>query len=207
MSDLGAILHVKKDGTQYDAHAYTTEDECPSPNLKIKTKDGTQAYVKLTDNGSGDVPLRVKPKSSTTYQVIASAVPTGQWQLAGTYKILPLSSYSENGIYYSDTNLSTVTFTVPAGVKVLKVGIGGTISYVGVTPQKKYNLYLSLKNATGMYKAVSHVYSKYEETYTHNGTTYAYKYVSYAYTSGVYSPVTFSWSPEINKQTPTVTDY
>ena len=38
MSDLGAIFHVKKAGVQYDAHAYTTTDECPEPNLKIKFK-------------------------------------------------------------------------------------------------------------------------------------------------------------------------
>ena len=38
MSDLGAIFHVKKDGVQYDAHAYTTLDECPEPNLKLTYK-------------------------------------------------------------------------------------------------------------------------------------------------------------------------
>ena len=67
MSDLGAIFHVKKNGTQYDAHAYTTLDECPYPNLKIKF-NGQQAYVKLENSGSGDVPCYVKI-SAGTYQV------------------------------------------------------------------------------------------------------------------------------------------
>lgn len=77
MSDLGAIFHVKKDGTQYDAHAYTTTDECPEPNLKIKF-NGSAAYIKLEAKGSGDVPCYVKLKSeSTMYQVRKEAVPTG----------------------------------------------------------------------------------------------------------------------------------
>lgn len=59
MSDLGAIFHVKKAGVQYDAHAYTTIDECPYPNLKIKFK-GQQGYVKLENKGEGDVPCYVK---------------------------------------------------------------------------------------------------------------------------------------------------
>lgn len=69
MSDLGAIFHVKKYGVQYDAHAYTTLDECPEPNLKLTYK-GQQAYVKLVAKWSGDVPCYVKPKSgNTVYQV------------------------------------------------------------------------------------------------------------------------------------------
>lgn len=69
MSDLGAIFHVKKDGVQYDAHAYTTLDECPEPNLKLMYK-GQQGYVKLVAKGSGDVPCYVKTKSgNTVYQV------------------------------------------------------------------------------------------------------------------------------------------
>lgn len=68
MSDLGAIFHVKKDGVQYDAHAYTTLDECPEPNLKINFK-GQPAYVKLENKGEGDVPCYVKTKAGGLYQV------------------------------------------------------------------------------------------------------------------------------------------
>ena len=73
MSDLGAIFHVKKDGVQYDAHAYTTLDECPEPNLKLMYK-GQQAYVKLAVKGSGDVPCYVRTKTGKLYQVLATTV-------------------------------------------------------------------------------------------------------------------------------------
>lgn len=73
MSDLGAIFHVKKDGVQYDAHAYTTLDECPEPNLKLMYK-GQQAYVKLAAKGSGDVPCYVRTKAGGLYQVLATTV-------------------------------------------------------------------------------------------------------------------------------------
>lgn len=204
MSDLGAIFHVKKDGTQYDAHAYTTTDECPTPNLKIKTKDGTQAYVKLTDNGSGDVPLRVKPKSgSTTYQVIANAVPTGSktWttynsiQLGSTYKV-------ENYVYINKTMTNTILFTVPAGVKVLQIVMGANYAYVGVTPNKTYELGVShLGSRTS---SLYHILER--GTYVIQSNTYYLKCVRW---NGISSSVvpTISWSPEINKQTPTVTDY
>lgn len=97
MSDLGAIFHVKKDGTQYDAHAYTTTDECPEPNLKIKF-NGSAAYIKLEAKGSGDVPCYVKLKSeSTMYQVRKEAVPTGEYNMLRN---------------------ETYTLKVPAGVKL-----------------------------------------------------------------------------------------
>lgn len=73
MSDLGTIFHVKKDEAQYDAHAYTTLDECPEPNLKLMFK-GQQAYVKLENKGEGDVPCYVKTKAGGLYQVKKEAV-------------------------------------------------------------------------------------------------------------------------------------
>lgn len=77
MSDLGAIFHVKKNGIQYDAHAYTTLDECPEPNLKLMYK-GQQAYVKLEAKGSGDVPCYVRTKAVGLYQVKKEAVRNNQ---------------------------------------------------------------------------------------------------------------------------------
>ena len=77
MSDLGAIFHVKKNGVQYDAHAYTTTDECPFPNLKIKFR-GQQAYVKMEHGkGNGDVPCYVKTKEGVICQVRKEAIPSG----------------------------------------------------------------------------------------------------------------------------------
>lgn len=68
MSDLGAIFHVKKAGVQYDAHAYTTINECPEPNIKIKFR-GQQAYIKLEPRGRGDVPCYVKMRGGNVFQV------------------------------------------------------------------------------------------------------------------------------------------
>ena len=73
MSDLGAIFHVKKDGVQYDAHAYTTLGECPEPNLKVMYR-GQNAYVKLANKGEGDVPCYVKTKAGGLYQVLSTTV-------------------------------------------------------------------------------------------------------------------------------------
>ena len=193
MSDLGAIFHVKKDGTQYDAHAYTTTDECPSPNLQIKTKDGTQAYVKLTDNGSGDVPLRVKPKSSgTTYQVKTVAIPTGSVTIPHTslgdqnFKKTDANAY--NSLMALVTNY--VTFTVPSGITVVQLTGESDTTYIGVTPKKTYSVAYADWTKTirlGRY----HYYSTFSKTPCGWGNKYT----------------TISWSPEINAQTPSVTDY
>lgn len=123
MSDLGAIFHVKKSGTQYDAHAYTTTDECPEPNLKIKFK-GSLAYIKLEAKGSGDVPCYVQPKSgSTVYQVKKEyvSVPTG-------YTII-------NGYGH---------FTVPSGVHVIKINSAAGYVYVGVTPNSTHYIDINI---------------------------------------------------------------
>ncbi len=178
MSDLGAIFHVKKDGVQYDAHAYTTLDECPEPNLKLTYK-GQQGYVKLEAKGDGDVPCYVKPKSgSTVYQVKKEAVPTGS-------------------IYFGEGN---ITFTVPSGIKVIKVvsppadymGYEVTPSYVGVTPNSVHKLYWNRLHGENFdefrIKCKSH-----NKLWGENGD-YGYR-------------ATLSWSPEINKKTPTIKDY
>ena len=117
MSDLGAIFHVKKAGVQYDAHAYTTTDECPEPNLKVMYK-GQQGYVKLEAKGEGDVPCYVKTKAGNTYQVKKEAVaPTGSTIIDG----------------YG-------TFTVPSGVHVIKINCAAGIVYVGVTPNTTHKI-------------------------------------------------------------------
>lgn len=109
MSDLGAIFHVKKDGVQYDAHAYTTLDECPEPNLKIKY-NGQQGYVKLGNKGEGDVPCYVKVTSGTVYQVKKQAIPTGSMTVTSTgdYSvpngINRIKVTTSNGTWYFDVS-------------------------------------------------------------------------------------------------------
>ena len=170
MSDLGAIFHIKKDGTQYDAHAYSTIDECPYPNIKINFK-GQQGYVKLEDKGSGDVPCYVKPKSEDkVYQVIKDACPTGSKYIGGN-----------------------TTFTVPSGVKVIKVKPKyGNIKYVGVTPNTVHSLKWKV------------IYGNATDSYILRCTSHGDIQWGIDYDS---QNITLFWSPEINKQTPTVTDY
>lgn len=204
MSDLGAIFHVKKNGTQYNAHAYTTIDECPYPNLKIKTKSGTQAYVKLTTNGQGDVPLRVKPKSeSTTYQVQATSIPTGSATVPALPGIPWMTEYNNDNYWNSTNSLSALT--IPFGIKVVAVN---NTKYVGVTPGKTYYL------ESGAYKApvggnpglrLCSVHAS--GTFTVQNSTYSRKGRQWAAIRNASSNMTISWSPEINAMTPTVTDY
>lgn len=140
MSDLGAIFHVKKDGTQYDAHAYTTIDECPSPNLKIKFK-GTNAFVKMYAKGKGNVPCYAKTSSGGEYQVNKEfVVPTGSYQL---------------------TRHQTYTFVVPAGVKVIECeeydeDWGYSYEYIGVNPGSTHVLYWSSGGDSRGIKCRSH---------------------------------------------------
>lgn len=140
MSDLGAIFHVKKDGVQYDAHAYTTLGECPEPNLKLMYK-GQQGYVKLEAKGEGDVPCYVKAKiENKVYQVKKEAVPTGECKI---------------------TQYQTYTFVVPAGVKVIEVeeyidsSEKYSYVYVGVTPGSTHDLHWGSGNRRGL-RCISH---------------------------------------------------
>lgn len=177
MSDLGAIFHVKKDGTQYDAHAYTTTDECPEPNLKIKF-NGSPAYIKLEAKGSGDVPCYVKTKAGGIYQVRKEAIPSG--------------SISET----TTKGSKKFNFTVPAQIHVLHAQIshdGKTSNvYVGVTPNKAYTLYIQSFIgfiAAGHYISEGNVIIWYREAGKAPAT------------------LTISWSSEINTHTPDVNDY
>lgn len=186
MSDLGAIFHVKKDGVQYDAHAYTTLDECPEPNLKLMYK-GQHAYVKLEAKGSGDVPCYVKTKAGNTYQVHKEAIPTGGITIA---------------------NNETKAITIPVGIKVVKLEasfndmISGvsTTKYIGVTSGKEYSIQYLVSHTTRLGKRKSHL----KIVSNANIIWYNYSRAGYYEFNGY---VTISWSPKINKQTPTVTDY
>ena len=177
MSDLGAIFHVKKDGVQYDANAYTTLDECPEPNLKVTYK-GQQAYVKLDAKGEGDVPCYVKTKAGNTYQVKKEAIPSGS--------ITKINSTS---------NIIDFDFTVPAQIHVLHAHISyndvDKDVYVGVTPNKTYSL---------------HIMARFIITIGHRISDSSVKIWYQAVGKGTVT-LTISWSSEINKQTPTVEDY
>lgn len=180
MSDLGAIFHVKKDGTQYDAHAYTTTDECPEPNLKIKF-NGSPAYIKLEAKGSGDVPCYVKKSDGGVFQVkkVAAAAPTGE----------KLISVSE-------------TFTVPSGITVLEIEYDTEVTsneYVGVTPGSTHKITIESDEGTDSSPYYVNVYC---DTHRESWKTFEWPYLGAPNNS-----VIIRWSPEINKKSPTTTDY
>lgn len=199
MSDLGAIFHVKKAGVQYDAHAYTTLDECPSPNLKLKYK-GQQAYVKMEQGkGNGDVPCYVKDKAGGIYQVKKEAV-----------VVVPTGSVSVG---------ADDIFSVPPGVKVIRVFWNkyeyddtshSIYTYVGVTPGKKYKLqcYTFLiwldrdpanESDDGLY--LGSISGTKETPWFQRAP-----YDDIRRTIDLRG-FKLSWSPEINKMKPTYTDY
>lgn len=179
MSDLGAIFHVKKSGTQYDAHAYTTTDECPEPNLKIKF-NGSAAYIKLEAKGSGDVPCYVKPKSEDKiYQVKKEAgTPTGHTIIEGAG-----------------------TFTVPSGIHVIELYGDFDTIYLGVTPNTTHSIYIDLTQQGPVHWEIQ------VGCTSHNRV---YKTDTFYSDDEIEEPsenIRISWSPEINKISPTVTDY
>ena len=178
MSDLGAIFHVKKDGVQYDAHAYTTIDECPYPNLKIKFR-GQQAYVPLVTKGNGNVPCYVKTSGGGgEYQVIKEVkAPTGQ-------VALPIGT--------------PITLTIPAAVKVLKIVSTGYSDGTG---------YQSQRVLVGVTPGTTHTFERFKsetgvrtiECKSHSVFLGNYKKVS--------TYVFIKWSEEINKQNPAIEHY
>ena len=177
MSDLGAIFHVKKAGVQYDAHAYTTTDECHEPNLKIKFK-GSPAYIKLEAKGSGDVPCYVKTKAGNTYQVKKEAIPTGSVLVS-----------------------NHMTFTVPSGITVLRINSpakseswGDDVgTFIGVTPNSNHIL---------MWKVT---YG--ENTDSYQVICYSHKNKQWSVNYDYGRDAKISWSPKINKHAVNTTDY
>lgn len=179
MSDLGAIFHVKKEGVQYDAHAYTTLDECPEPNLKIKFK-GSPAYVKLEAKGSGDVPCYVKKSDGGVFQVKKeAAAPTGE-------KLISTSA----------------TFTVPMGITVLEIEYDSDNEYVGVTPGSTHTLTIDSEEGEEDYPYSVSVYCD-----AHREYWGIFEWWDEPYLGIPDASVIIRWSPEINKKSPTRTDY
>ena len=191
MGTLTKKLHIlKTGGTEETCNIYTTPEEVGgSPYLALEV-DGTKGYVKLGNTADANAThLRVE-KNGTTYAAWKQAettVPTGSLYLEGDNK----------------------TFTVPTGVRVLKISMVGYLDedrcYVGVTPGKTY----TELNGT-------------EESWDEGYTTYAYvtrgNYPDCAYWAIFgeegYEQIgssscgfTISWSPEINKVNPAWEDY
>lgn len=178
MSDLGAIFHVKKAGVQYDAHAYTTTDECPEPNLKIKF-NGQQAYVPLVTKGNGNVPCYVKARGGGEYQVIKEVkAPTGQVALPPN---------------------TPITLTIPAAVKVLQIVSTGYSDGTGWQSQKAL---------VGVTPGTTHIFEKYKtETGNRIIECKSHSVVLGQYEKTTDRYIFIKWSEEINKQKPTIEHY
>lgn len=180
MSDLGAIFHVTADGKQYDAHAYTTTDECPEPNLKIKFK-GSPAYIKLEANGSGDVPCYVKKRDGGVFQVKKKAgVPTGSIIINGS-----------------------ATFIVPSSINVIEIYIDAlnAVVYVGVTPNTTHAIYMDMEKIDHFRWGINVMCSSHKKTYVSSVVTVD------EYGEKPNATMRISWSSGINKHAPNVTDY
>lgn len=180
MSDLGAIFHVKKAGVQYDAHAYTTTDECPEPNLKINFK-GQQGYVKLENKGSGDVPCYVKKSDGGVFQVKKEAIPTGEVLFSGG------------------------KFTVPSGITVLKLVYydEDEAQYIGVTPGTTHTLDIDTTEGNEDIEYEVTVYCN-DHTYA---IWFDVSWQGEPYLGAPDANIYISWSPEINKHSTDRTDY
>lgn len=72
LSQASQYLRFTYNSTPYACAIYTTTDECPEPNLKVKLADGTNGYVKLgsidDDNATS---MRVKTADGTIYAVLS----------------------------------------------------------------------------------------------------------------------------------------
>lgn len=182
MSDLGAIFHVKKAGVQYDAHAYTATEECPEPNLKIKF-NGSQAYIKLEAKGSGDVPCYVKKSDGGVFQVKKeAAAPTGEKRIS-----------------------TSATFTVPSGITILEVEYNKDLDgndYVGVTPGSTHEITISTEEETDSSPYFVSVYCD-----THGEYWGTFEWWDEPDLGTPDDTVIIRWSPELNKKSPTRTDY
>lgn len=170
MSDLGAIFHVKKAGVQYDAHAYTTTNECPEPNLKIKFK-GSPAYIKLAAKGSGDVPCYVKQRDGGVFQVSAGTIPTGTVLFTGG------------------------KFTIPMGITVLKLNYDENYAqYVGVTPGSTHTIEIYTTEGDGDNDYEVSVYCT-----AHRALWFDTAWQDEPYLGVPDASIYISWSPTINK--------
>lgn len=78
LSQASQYLRFTYNSTSYACAIYTTTDECPEPNLKLKLADGTNGYVKLGSiNDAHATPMRVKTTGGTIYTVLSKVIDGG----------------------------------------------------------------------------------------------------------------------------------
>lgn len=96
----------------------------------------------------------------------------------------------------------SVNFTVPPGVTVIRLLGEFPETYVGVTPNTTHTISIDLNEVRENIFRVEVMCSSHQITYAHDinqindGDDFSYM-----------EHILISWSPEINKETPDVTDY
>ena len=175
------MLHYQtSSGATGACKIYTTEEECPSPNLKVQI-DATTGYVKLSEeeNNPDATPIRVHVNSSgKTLKVCKEAIPTGSVLVS-----------------------NHMTFTVPSGITVLRInspaksesGGDDVGTFIGVTPNSNHIL---------MWKVT---YG--ENTDSYQVICYSHKNKQWSVNYDYGRDAKISWSPKINNHKVDITDY
>lgn len=107
MSILAKKLHILKNGgTEETANIYTTQTECPEPNLKVGV-DGNTGYVKLGDvNHQNATKGRVTTTGGTTYAILKTAHQSdfpaawGEFLSMSFSRVFYLTSSTRNEVRY-----------------------------------------------------------------------------------------------------------
>lgn len=186
MSEMTKMLHYQtSSGATGACKIYTTEKECPAPNLKVQI-DATTGYVKLSEeeNNPDATPIRVHVNSSgKTLKVLKAVASTGE-------KIISTSA----------------TFTVPSGITVLEIEYDKTLAdneYVGVTPGSTHRITVSAEEGTDDSPSYSvSVYCK-----PHRKYWGYFEWSDEPYLGVPDDSIIIRWSPEINKKSPTRIDH
>lgn len=183
MSTLTKKLHILKTGeTEETCNIYTTPEEVGgSPYLALEV-DGQKGYIKLGSTTDANAThLKVK-KNGTTYAA---------WKLATV--VVPTGTVSIDG---------NGEFTVPAGVTVIQVSHPdlGVVN-VGVTPGTKHSLSIAWDVHRPMWYRTYIVCDSHNMVYLEDVITTEYEDQEPSLVFDV------DWSPDINKLTPTITDY
>lgn len=200
MGTLAKKLHIlKTGGTEETCNIYTTAEEVGgSPYLALEV-DGTKGYVKLGSTTDANAThLRVE-KNGTTYAAWKKAtvdVPTGNISVGEGDK-----------------------FTVPLGVKVIKVywskyeyddTSNSPYTYVGVTPGKTYELqcytFIVWPEGDPGNETEDGIYLG-SIINTKLATWFQRTPADDIRDTRDLRGFELSWSPEINKMAPTYTDY
>lgn len=180
MGTLTKKLHVlKSGGTEETCNIYTTPEEVGgSPYLALEV-DGQKGYVKLGSTTDANAThLRVE-KNGTTYAAWKQAgTPTGQITISGAG-----------------------TFTVPSGIHVIQLSGDFNTIYVGVTPNTTHSFYINIDQQGHFHFEIT------VGCRSHNKIYDEYSFITDGDKEDPIDTIRISWSPEINKKTPTTTDY